>query len=157
MRALVGSLASALGAEQGATPRMRGGASNRGSWRKKRGQFLQHKPQYIKIHAHIPALCYFDINNVPRRIGRSQIYYNISMFYISSNICDITKICAEPLLARWVPHFDYNSPAGNLGAMLAAVTHDEDAGWPAPAWAPGLTQRESFLVLRKTIPPKWIT
>ena len=37
------------------------------------------------------------------------------------------------------------------GQWLGAVTH-EDAGWPAPAWATGLTQRESFLILRKTIP-----
>ena len=36
----------------------------------------------------------------------------------------ITEICAELLLARWVPHFDYNSstggPAGNLGAVAGS-------------------------------------
>ena len=31
------------------------------------------------------------------------------------------------------------------------MTH-EDADWPAPAWAPGITQWESYLILRKTIP-----
>ena len=40
---------------------------------------------------------------------------------------------------------------GICGQWLRAMTH-EDAGWPAPAWAPGLTQRESYLILRKTIP-----
>ena len=40
---------------------------------------------------------------------------------------------------------------GICGQWLGAMTH-EDAGWPAPAWAPGLTQRESYLILRKTIP-----
>ena len=34
----------------------------------------------------------------------------------------ITENCAELLLARWAPHFDYNSPAGNLGAV--AGTND---------------------------------
>ena len=38
---------------------------------------------------------------------------------------------------------------GICGQWLGAMTH-EDAGWPAPAWAPGLTQRESYLILRKT-------
>ena len=40
---------------------------------------------------------------------------------------------------------------GIWGQWLGAMTL-EDAGWPAPAWAPGLTQRETFLILRKTIP-----
>ena len=40
---------------------------------------------------------------------------------------------------------------GLWGQWLGTVTH-EDAGWPDPARAPGLTQRESFLILRKTIP-----
>ena len=28
----------------------------------------------------------------------------------------------------------------------------EGVGWPAPAWAPGLTQREPYIIFGKTIP-----
>ena len=42
---------------------------------------------------------------------------------------------------------------GIWGQWPGAMTH-EDAGWSAPAWAPGLTQRESYLILPNTIPPQ---
>ena len=32
----------------------------------------------------------------------------------------ITEICAELLLARWAPHFDYNSPAGNFWVVAGS-------------------------------------
>ena len=32
----------------------------------------------------------------------------------------ITEICAELLLARWSPHFDYNSPAGNFWVVAGS-------------------------------------
>ena len=67
----------------------------------------------------------------------------------------ITEICAEPLLERWAPHLtkiaQQGAKQGIWGQCLGAVTH-EDVGWPAPAWVPGLTQQESFLILQKTIP-----
>ena len=70
----------------------------------------------------------------------------------------VAEVSAELLLlARWAPHFDYKSPAGGqqgfLWQWLGAITH-EDAVWPAPAWASGLTQWESYLILRKTMPPQ---
>ena len=34
--------------------------------------------------------------------------------------CYITEICAELLLARWAPHFDYNSPAGNFWVVAGS-------------------------------------
>ena len=37
-----------------------------------------------------------------------------------SNNWSITEICAELLLGWWAPHFDYNSPVGNLGAVAGS-------------------------------------
>ena len=38
-------------------------------------------------------------------------------YVVTAMLFIITEICAELLLARWAPHFDYNSPAGNLGSV----------------------------------------
>ena len=87
-------------------------------------------------------------------VPKGLINNNTALVWIMAWSC-ITEICAETLLARWAPRFDYNSSTGGQQGIwvqwLWAVTH-EDAGWPASAWAPGLTQRKSFLVLRKTSP-----
>ena len=55
------------------------------------------------------------------RIGPAIVRLQYPQESGSSKRIPITEICAEPLLARWAPHFDHISstegPAGNLGAV----------------------------------------
>ena len=51
----------------------------------------------------------------PRLVG----FFVLACLYRHSESA-ITEICAELLLARWAPHFDYNRPAGNFWVVAGS-------------------------------------
>ena len=57
------------------------------------------------------ALSDFWLLHVQQRLCRA---WGMKGFFFKRQTEIITEICAETLLARWAPHFDYNSPAGDL-------------------------------------------
>ena len=62
----------------------------------------------------------------------------------------ITEICAELLLVRLVPDFEYYSPAGNLGAV-AGSSDPWRCGLASPSMGSWINSAGVFLILRNVI------
>ena len=94
----------------------------------------------------------FDLTGMARHNNQLYIvWHSIQGQPLTTQLHYITEICAELLLARWARILTKIAQQGIWGQWLGAMTH-EDAGWPGPAWAHGLTQLESYLILQKKIP-----